>query len=155
MYIFIHGVTKDIDKQICVRFLQEGKSDLQELKEELKKSKMQPTDKDICGICFHWGHKDEQCKGQCNICQKWGHTQKDCFKGVEKIEAKKAKIKAKNKARKAKAKITKPESPKACFNLSLPEYVESSDSSQSSTCNKKTPAKVPDTYGILPDFYTW
>ena len=31
-YIFIHSVTKDIDKQSCVRFLQEGKSDLQELK---------------------------------------------------------------------------------------------------------------------------
>ena len=40
-YIFIHGVTKNIDKQMCVNFLQEGKSDLQELKEELKKSKIQ------------------------------------------------------------------------------------------------------------------
>ena len=36
-YIFIHGVTKDIDKQICIRFLQEGKSDLQELNEESNK----------------------------------------------------------------------------------------------------------------------
>ena len=49
-YIFIHS---DIDKQICVRFLQKGKSDLQELKDKLKKSKLQPADKDICGICFN------------------------------------------------------------------------------------------------------
>ena len=83
---------------------------------------MQTQIQNTCGICLNWGHTIEQCKGQCNICQKWGHTQKDCFKSVEKIEAKKAKIKAKNKARKAKAKITKPESPKACFNLSLTEY---------------------------------
>ena len=36
-YIFIQGVTKNVDKQICIKFLQEGKSDLQELKEELQK----------------------------------------------------------------------------------------------------------------------
>ena len=40
-YIFIHSVTNDIDKQMCLRFLQKGKSDLQELKEELKKSETQ------------------------------------------------------------------------------------------------------------------
>jgi len=45
-YIVINGVTKSIDKQICVKYLQEGKSDLQELM-ELKNSKIQrpKTDK--------------------------------------------------------------------------------------------------------------
>ena len=86
-YTFIHSVTNDIDKQICVRFLQKGKSDLQELKEELKKSKTQQpkTDMDICSICFLWGPKDEQYYGQCNQCLNLGHNPKSCSTNIEKI----------------------------------------------------------------------
>ena len=79
-YIFIQGVKSNVDKQICVKFLQEGKNDLHELKEELKKSKTQQpkTDMDICSTCFLWGHKEEQCYGQCNHCLNWGHNPKSC-----------------------------------------------------------------------------
>ena len=69
-YIFI---------QICVHFLQEGKNNLHELKEELKKSKTQQPKTDIiCNTCLLWGHKEEQCYGQCNHCLNWGHHPKNC-----------------------------------------------------------------------------
>ena len=63
---------------------------------------------DICNTCLLSGHKEEQCYGQCNHCLNWGHNPKNCSTNIEKIEAKKAKAKAKNKARQAGAEVSTP-----------------------------------------------
>ena len=74
-----------------------------------------------------------------------------CPKSFEKTKAKIFKARARNKAKKAKAKIIKPDSPKANFDLTLPEgYENSSTDSQSSTC-KRSPAKVSDISKMLPN----
>ena len=94
----------------------------------------------ICNTCLLWGDKEEQCYGQCNHCLNWGHDPTNCSKSIEKTKAKIVKARAKNKAKKAKAKISKPDSPKATFDLTLPEgYENSSTDSQSKEAQQRYP----------------
>ena len=42
-YFVMQGVKNNVSKQICVHFLQEGRNNLHELREELKKSETKKT----------------------------------------------------------------------------------------------------------------
>ena len=85
--------------------MEEGGKDLDQLRDDLKKSKEKETPvSQVCGKCQMWGHEEISCWGQCKHCLGWGHDQKLCptinQAFIDKIKSKKPKTK--NKARKAK-----------------------------------------------------
>ena len=76
-HFFKKGVKCKDSQEICVKFLEEGGGDLNQLRDELKKLKKKETSANrVCKKCQMWGHDEINCWGQCQHCLDWGYDQK-------------------------------------------------------------------------------